>query len=138
MSPMRKAFCCAACDEEIWEPTSRWREGPLKGEIGSAVRPLPGSKIVTIVRVLSGNQSDITLCKNCELTEDNVAQVWRKILERDALERDEGFRRALQPMLNRPPPTAAEADWREKMKRLEQMDMPIMVLSTRSLGMPDG
>jgi hypothetical protein len=132
MSQMRKAFCCAVCNEEIWEALARWVDGPLKGEIKSAKRPLPGSKQLTLV-MGGGNRANMTLCKDCDLTAENVAETWRRSLARDAMERDEGFRRRLQPMLNRPAPTAKQIEWSNKMQRITQMDVPLLVLSTQAL-----
>jgi hypothetical protein len=137
MNPMRRGFSCAVCDAEVWEGLSRYTTGPLKGEIREARRPLPGSKRLTLV-MGGGNRADMTLCKDCDLTADNVAETWHRCLARDAMERDEGFRRALQPMLNRPLPTARQIEWSGKMQRITQMDVPLMVLSTQELDMIHG
>jgi hypothetical protein len=138
MSPMRKAFCCAACDEPIWEALSVWTSGPLKDEIRDARRPLPGAKRLTVALGWSGNRANISLCKDCELTADNVVAVWDKILERDFRERDFGFRRACNPTNCGEPPTPEQREWSDKMQRVMHMERPLLVLSSESLGGMDG
>jgi hypothetical protein len=117
--PDRKHFgCCTACDQPIFEVVARHTEGPYRGEIKALGKPLPGAKRVTLVRI-SGSTSYMSMCGDCEVTQENIAALNKKevaamVYERH-LARDD----------------ARQADMREKMLRLFSFDIPLGVLGEK-------
>lgn len=128
MSPMRRNFCCAVCGEEIWDSLSRYTSGPFEGEISQPKKPHLGVRFWTVLLNWSGHIAEISLCKDCELTRENIVAVWAGILERDYVERQDTVKMALG---NRPH-TPEQAARSKKMRRVMQMDFPVCVLSVRT------
>jgi hypothetical protein len=107
--------CCTICDEPIFEVASRHTEGPSKGDIKQMGAPLPGARRLTLVR-MSGRTSYCSLCKECEVTPENITVVAKK--EVAAMVHERNFARD----------TMEQAEARERMLRLFAFDVPLGVL----------
>ena len=114
--PDRKLIgCCTVCDAPIFEVASRHTEGPYKGEIKQLGQPLPGARRLTMVRI-SGSTSYLSMCKDCEVTPENLPMLNKKEVAAMVYER------------NVAKDTMEQAAWREKILRLFEFDIPLGVL----------
>jgi hypothetical protein len=100
---------------EIFKVASRYTDGPYKGEIKAVGAPLPGARRVRIVRA-SGRVSDWSLCKDCEVTPENIVDLNKKEVVAMVYER------------NVASDTLQQAEGRERMLRLFAFDIPLGVL----------
>ncbi len=115
MPDRKHTGCCTLCDEPIFEVSARHTGGPNKGEIKQMGGPLPGARRVTLVR-MSGRTSYCSLCKECEVTPENIVVLTHK--EVAAMVHERNFARD----------TMEQAENREKMLRLFAFDVPLGVL----------
>lgn len=114
--PDRKLIgCCTVCNEPIFGVAARHTEGPYKGEIKQMGSSLPGARRLTMVRI-SGNTSYLSLCKDCEVTPENLPMLAKKEVVAMVYER------------NLATDTLKQAENREKMLRLFEFDIPLGVL----------
>jgi len=118
MGELKRLGCCTVCDEPIFEVTTRWMEGPYKGEARQLGRALPGIRRVTVVR-MSGRQSYWSLCPTCEIDPKDMVVLNRKEIRAMVKERS----------LSKDNP--AQAENREKMLRLFEWDVPLGVLGEK-------
>ena len=107
--------CCTLCDEEIFTVVSRFTEGPYHGEIKEVGQPLPGAKRLTMVRA-SGNQSNLSLCAKCQVTPEDMPAIHRKEIAAMVKEREIAI------------DTMEQLEWKAKLLRLFEWDIPIGVL----------
>jgi len=112
---IKKLGCCTVCDVEIFEVVSRHIDGPYKGEAKQLGRSLPGARRVTIVRA-SGNQSNWSLCSDCELHPLDFPRLNRKEVAAMVKERNTAM------------DTPRQMEAREKMLSLFEFDVPVGVL----------
>ncbi len=107
--------CCTVCDAECFEVTARWTEGPYLGEIKGVGNSLEGARRLTIVRA-SGRQSNWTLCGECSVTPEAMPGLHRKEIAAMVKEY-EVFKGSDK-----------QREWRAKLLRLFEWDIPIGVL----------
>ncbi len=82
----KRMGACTVCDREVFACDSRWKVGPLKGDIRSVGVPEPDTRKVTVVRA-SGHTTTWTVCGKCQVTPDLFPALHRKEMNALAAER---------------------------------------------------
>jgi len=120
---------CSVCDGQVYPVKERWPSGTaLCGEPMEFGQPNPTAKRVTVV-MLSGNSMHYTLCGSCDLTPENMPDVWNKTLLRWRIEGSDEWLASR----GRKTRNAAQLESYRKATWLFLQEIPIGVLSERKL-----
>ena len=86
---MRLPCACVVCNTEMAESVERWAPDFAIQELRGAIRTQGPYKQETrqacVLLAWSGHTTTLTLCGSCELTPENLPQVWRECIELQAL-----------------------------------------------------
>lgn len=77
-----KQGCCVVCDLQVFDVLRSFpadSDHPYAGEAKICKTPVEGVKIVTLI-LSDGSQLSQPVCGDCEITPQNLPEIWRKNL----------------------------------------------------------
>jgi hypothetical protein len=120
----RKFGCCVVCGNECFNVTSRWpSDHRCANQIREVSGPKPDVKRYSLL-LLSGSQSLVTTCGKCEITPENLPDIWKSCVEANAREDDPNHRVAIGAQ----PIPEGQREHRKNLLKLMNWNVPLGVL----------